>query len=118
MLALIFRVGKERYALDAGDLVEVLPRVACRRLEHAPAHVAGVMLLRGAPTPVIDLVELFAGRPAIDELASRIMIVKYGTGRALGLVAEHVTEVADLDESRAAPAGVALPDAPYLGKLL
>ncbi len=113
MLALVFRIGAERFALPCKVLVEVVPRVELRPIAHAPDYVAGVFVLRGAAVPVIDLCQLIAGVPCSDRLSSRIMLVTLG-GQVLGLLAENVTEAIDLTRKAAA---ISVPAAPYLGEL-
>ena len=41
-LFLMFCIGNERYALQATDVVEVLPRLPLKPIARAPAWVAGV----------------------------------------------------------------------------
>src|SRR5207302_1737530 len=55
MLLLVFRVAEDAYAIEAGRVVEVVPRVALRRLPHAPEALAGVFRYRGRVVPVIEL---------------------------------------------------------------
>jgi chemotaxis-related protein WspB len=121
MIALLFEVDGQRYGLDIGQVVEVVPAVQLRRLAGVPGYVAGVFRFRGAHVPVIDLNELIGGKPAAPRLSTRMVLVRHpgptGAGRLLGLLAEHVAD--GLDESAATPVatGVAAPDAPYLGPL-
>src|SRR6184192_2748359 len=96
MLFLLFQLGKDRYALDASRVVEVAPLLALKRLPHAPKGVAGIFNYRGRPVPAVDLCEMAAGRPASEQLSTRIIIVNYrhdnGTDHLLGLIAENATE--------------------------
>lgn len=41
-LFLVFCIGNERYALQAIDVVEVLPRLPLKPIAQAPSWVAGV----------------------------------------------------------------------------
>jgi len=75
MLFLLFQLGEDRYALEAGRAVEVIPFVALKKIPHAPHGVAGVFNYRGRPVPAVDLCELTFGRPARELLSTRIIIV-------------------------------------------
>jgi chemotaxis-related protein WspB len=119
MLFLLFQLGRDRYALDARDVAEVLPLVKLKQVPQAPAGVAGIFDYRGAPVPVIDLCALALGRPAAARLSTRIVLVNYaaaGSGpRLLGLIAEQATEMLRRAETDFAPAGIQHEGAPYLG---
>lgn len=121
MLFLLFQVGGERYALDAGQVAEVLPLVNIRRIPQSAPGVAGVITYRGAPVPVIDLSELTLGRAAPARLSTRIVLVRYpgegGAPRLLGLIAERATETLRRDPADFVAHGVTSTAAPYLGPM-
>jgi chemotaxis-related protein WspB len=125
MLFLIFRLGPDRYALDANEIVEVLPRVALKALPSTPAWVAGVFDYRGQMVPVIDLPALALGRPATDHMSTRTILITYpadeGSGTArphvLGVIAEHANRTLRRDAADFHPSGIDTPDAPYLGPI-
>lgn len=119
MLFLQFQLGKDRYALDSSQVVEVLPLLGIKQIPQAPDGVAGAFNYRGKPVPVIDLSELALGRPARRHMSTRIIIVRYpdgnGTLHLLGLIAEKATETVHRDPADFADSGVVNDDAPYLG---
>ena len=51
----MFQLGKERYALEAGRVVEVAPLLALKRLPQAPKGVAGIFNYRGRPEPGLKI---------------------------------------------------------------
>jgi chemotaxis-related protein WspB len=122
MLFLLFQLGTDRYALEAGRVVEVVPYLAIKRLPQAPAGVAGIFNYRGQPVPAVDLSELTVGKRAEESLTTRIIVVRHpdatGQERLLGLVAEHATETLRAQPGRFIDSGVKLGAAPYLGPLL
>jgi chemotaxis-related protein WspB len=121
MLFLLFQLGKERYALQASRVVEVVPLLELKQLPQAPNGVAGIINYRGRPVPVVDLCALTLGQPAAERFSTRIFIVNYpddrGTNHLLGLIAEHATETLRKDVNDFVDSGVRLSEAPYLGPI-
>jgi chemotaxis-related protein WspB len=137
MLFLVFQVGAHRYAIDAGQVAEVLPLVAINAIARTPEEIAGVLVYRGAPVPVVDLSQLLEGRPAERRLSTRLVIVHYPLGkdggkdggkdvgkdrakgetRLLGLMAEKATETIRRDALEFVDSGVVNDRAPYLGSV-
>ncbi len=122
MLFLLFQLGQDRYALEAGRVVEVVPLLALKQLPQAPQGVAGIFNYRGRPVPAVDLSALTLGRPASERLSTRIIIINYqderGTDHLLGLVAEQATELLRKDAKDFTDPGVQVGAAPYLGPVL
>lgn len=122
MLFLLFQLGGDRYALDAGQVVEVLPLVALKALPGAARGVAGLLDYRGTAVPVVDLAALALGTAAAARVSTRLLIVRYpspaGDKRLLGLLAERTTETIKRDPADFQPIGVANGGAPYLGPVL
>jgi chemotaxis-related protein WspB len=119
MLVLLLRIGDQRFALDAGDVLEVVPCVPLVAVPGAPPWIAGLLHHRGGVAPVVDLVRLAGGRPAAALLSTRIVIQRRddGGGGVIGLLAEGVTETVRIDETRLRAAGLRAPDAPWLGPI-
>jgi len=119
MLFLTFQLGKDRYAIEAAQVIEVLPLVNWKQIPRAPAGVAGVFDHHGAPVPLIDLAEMALGQPSRKWMSTRIILVNYredsGVAHVLGLLAERATEVLRRNEEDFTPSGVAADGAPYLG---
>lgn len=122
MLFLLFQLGPDRYAVEAGRVVEVLPLVTMRRGAHPVRGLAGIFNYRGRPVPAIDLSELALGCPASERLSTRIIVVRHpdhsGQERLLGLIAERATEMLRADPGSFVDAGLKAGAAPYLGPLL
>ena len=121
MLFLQFQLGRDRYALEASRVVEVVPLVALKPLPQAPKGVAGFFNYRGQPVPAVDLGALTLGQPASERFSTRIIIVNYpdesGTNHLLGLIAEHATELVRKEVKDFVDSGVKLGAAPYLGPI-
>jgi chemotaxis-related protein WspB len=122
MLFLLFQMGKDRYALEASRVVEVLPMLALKQLPQSPNGFAGLFNYHGRPVPVLDLCQLTIGQPAAERLSTRIILINCPDGRGgqrlLGLIAEHATEMLRRNPRDFVNPGFKSKDAPYLGPVL
>ena len=122
MLFVLFQVGKDRYAICANDVVEVLPLVELKEVPSAPLPVAGLFIYRGNPTPVIDLTQCLSNQPARRCLSTRVLVTNYvlesGETRTLGLMAERANETMARSERDFTDGGVNNDEAPYLGPVV
>ena len=119
-LFLVFRIGNERYALQAIEVAEVLPCLPLKPIPRTPDWVAGVFAYRGAVVPVIDLSALTFGTPAQSRTSTRLVLVNYRPGETagtqlLGLILEQATDTLRCDPADFQPYGVDNRQAPYLG---
>lgn len=94
------------YAVPVGRVQEILDLRPVAPLPGTPAHLLGVIDLRGANVPVVDLRRLLA-RPATEDTAqSRILVVQVdhaGARIVLGIKTDRVIEVTGLDEPEVKP---------------
>ncbi|MBU6961152.1 chemotaxis protein CheW [Pseudomonas sp. CVAP len=119
-LFLVFRIGDERYALQAIEVAEVLPRLPLKPIAGTPSWVAGVFAYRGAVVPVIDVGELAFGQPAQARTSTRLVLVHYQPddatpGQLLGLILEQATDTLRCNPADFQPYGLDNRQAPYLG---
>lgn len=119
MLFVLFQLAKDRYALAASEIVEVLPMVGMKSIPHTPPGIAGVFNYGGTSVPVIDLSEVTSGRSSEKQLSTRIILVHYpddnGEKRLLGLIAEKCAETVRLDAGDFVASGITIDAASYLG---
>ncbi len=119
MLFSVFQLGTDRYAIEAAQVVEVLPLVRAKQIPGAPAGVAGIFDYHGAPVPLIDLAELAVGKPSRKWMSTRIILVNYGAEpgetHLLGLLVEQATETLRRTGEDFSDPGVAVSGSPYLG---
>lgn len=119
-LFLVFRIGSERYALEAVEIAEVLPRLPLKGIAHAPDWVAGIFAHRGALVPVLDVSAMTFGQPAVVRTSTRLVLVHYRpdpdtAGHLLGLILEQATDTLRCDPQDFQPYGLDNRQAPYLG---
>jgi purine-binding chemotaxis protein CheW len=89
---LSFRLGGEEYAVLVDEVREVLKLRDLTAVPNAPAHVLGVISLRGRMLPVIDLCKRLGLTPGVRDDKSRIIVVSPDDEDA-GLVVDRVTGV-------------------------
>jgi len=102
---LAFRLGGEEYGIDIQRVQEIRSYERPTRIAHAPDFVKGVVNLRGAIVPIVDLrLRLGLEQAAYD--AFTVVIVLNVGHRTIGVVVDAVSDVAALDAAqlRAAPA--------------
>ncbi|MEA9979345.1 MULTISPECIES: chemotaxis protein CheW [unclassified Pseudomonas] len=119
-LFLLFLIGQERYALEAVDIAEVLPRLQLKPIAQTPHWVAGVFAHRGTMVPVIDLSALTFGHPAQARTSTRLVLVNYRPdadrpSQLLGLILEQATETLRCLPAEFKHYGLDNPQALYLG---
>jgi len=99
-------IDREVFAVPVETVVEILDLRTMFRVPDAPAHLAGLIDVRGRSVPVIDL-RVKLGLPAVPPTeTTRIMVLEVpmaGRQLILGLVADRVFEVAPLDDGRMEP---------------
>ncbi|MFJ5295125.1 chemotaxis protein CheW [Pseudomonas sp. NPDC088368] len=119
-LFLLFRIGSERYALEATEVAEVLPRLVLKPIAQTPHWVAGVFAHRGVVVPVIDMSALTFGEPAPSRTSTRLVLVHYRPDAErnpqwLGLILEQATDTLRCAADEFKEYGLDNCQAPYLG---
>ena len=124
MIFFLFRIGKDRYAIEAGCVVEVLPRVQLKAIPQAPKGIAGVANYHGQPMPVVDLNAIALDCPSAESMSTRLLVVRYpdvvneGSGRLLGVLVEMATETVRYQETDFQVPGATAEAAPFLGPVV
>lgn len=87
--ALVFHAGSMLCALRLDDVIETMRPLGTRPLSGTPAFVRGVSVIRGVPTPVVDVARLLGGERA--EVCRFVAVrtergpVVFATGAVLGI---------------------------------
>ncbi len=104
---LIFVLGDEEYAVDILRVREIRGWEPVSRIPNVPAYEKGVLNLRGAIVPVLDLREKFAvGQPDYSP-TTVVMILQTHQERGdkiMGVVVDAVADVVDLPVESIQPA--------------
>jgi purine-binding chemotaxis protein CheW len=91
-----FRLASEEYGLEILKVRELIGLMEITRIPKAPAHLRGVINLRGKVIPVVDLRCKFA-MPATDATGQTVIIVVQLAGQngglTTGVLVDEVLEV-------------------------
>jgi purine-binding chemotaxis protein CheW len=99
---LTFRLGEELYGIDILQVQEIREIELVTRIPHVARFVRGVINLRGAIVPVVDLGLMF-GFPQPIALEKASAIVLNTDKRLVGLVVSSVSDVIGLAASEILP---------------
>ena len=92
---LVFNLGTEEYAIDIALVRELRGYGRVTRLADAPPCMVGVVNLRGAIVPLVDL-RIRLGRPAPRYDETTVVIILAVDGGTTGIVVDGVADVMDL----------------------
>jgi purine-binding chemotaxis protein CheW len=112
---LAFSLGREEYAIEIERIREVLKAPVITEVPRAPAHVLGVIMVRGDVIAVFDPRRRLGSPPSQAGRAARVLVCDAGEG-AVGLLVDAVSDVVRLGPSdvEPRPAGVGGPGADYI----
>jgi purine-binding chemotaxis protein CheW len=100
---LTFRLGETSYAIGILKVQEIIGLMRITPVPGTPAHVRGVINLRGRVIPVVDLRTRF-GMPATPDTDRTCVVITQVNGvrglATMGVVVEDVAEVVDLPADR------------------
>jgi purine-binding chemotaxis protein CheW len=104
---LTFALGNEPFAMDIRSVREIIQHAAITVVPQMPPFVRGVINLRGAVVPVIDL-QARLGR-TLTQTGKKTCIIIFDASTAtekleLGLLVDSVSEVIDIAPSQIEPA--------------
>ena len=109
---LMLGLAGEMFALDARQVREILDPIPVTRVPGAQSYVSSVLNVRGKVIPLADLRVRFGMPPASITSDSRFIVLEIdlaGEPTTIGIVADKVYEVTDLDTStlqKAPPIGM------------
>ena len=104
---LTFFLNGEEYAIGVLKVREIIEYHSVTRVPGTPAHVAGVINLRGSVVPVFDLSTKFGLAPSpVTKLTCIVVLEASFADResaVLGIVADSVHQVVDLGDQAIEP---------------
>ena len=99
---LTFRIGHEHYGLELSQTREIIEYGGITEIPLMPNFLRGVINLRGEVVPVIDLAVRLGRKPISVQRRTCIIVVELKSqeqNHVLGLLADAVSEVIELDET-------------------
>lgn len=99
---LSFRVGENEYSVEIMSVREIRGWTRATSLPHSPPYVRGVINLRGAVLPVVDLA-MRLGLPAEEPSERNVIIVVDIGGRTVGLRVDAVSDILSFQMSELQP---------------
>ena len=101
-----FKLGEELFAINVGQVREVLEIAQITRVPTAPGYMRGVVNVRGRAIPVVDLRLKFGLPPVADTVNSRVVVMELdldGETTVVGGIADSVHEVIELEPGQINP---------------
>ncbi len=89
---LTFTLAEQEYGISILQVQEIKGRASITPIPNTPTHIGGVMNLRGAIIPVIDLRQKFRLPPVTVSPFTVIIVVTVGV-RVMGLLVDSVSDV-------------------------
>ncbi len=109
---LSFTLGDEEYGVDILSVQEIRSWEPVSRIPNVPSYEKGVVNLRGAIVPIVDLRERFGlGHLEYNHLTVVVVLQSHteeGQTRTMGVVVDSVSDVVDVDKKT-------IQDAPKFG---
>ncbi|MCU0760393.1 MAG: chemotaxis protein CheW [Steroidobacteraceae bacterium] len=103
---LTFQLAEQEYGIDILRVQEIKGWDKPTRIPHSPAHVLGVINLRGAVVPVIDLRMRFGLEPSAHGPTTVVIVVRVRSERGeltAGIVVDAVCEVCNVGQQEMRP---------------
>ncbi|UPG91546.1 chemotaxis protein CheW [Luteibacter aegosomaticola] len=99
---LTVNLGNEEYGVDILAVREIRGWTPVTRIPQAPSYVLGVLNLRGAIVPVLDL-RLRFGLAREEYTATTVCVIVMVAGRQFGVVVDAVSDVVEVSPSGIRP---------------
>jgi purine-binding chemotaxis protein CheW len=97
-----FRIGDQEFCVDIMSVREIRGWTPATALPHSPGFVLGVINLRGAVLPIIDLSSRL-GMKAADPTARHVIIVAQVHKKVVGLLVDAVSDILSVTSQNIQP---------------
>ncbi len=97
-----FRIGDQEFCVDIMSVREIRGWAPATPIPHAPRFVSGVINLRGAVLPIVDLAARF-GLPSVEPTPRHVIIVSQVGDRIAGLLVDAVSDILSMDTALIQP---------------
>jgi purine-binding chemotaxis protein CheW len=93
-----FRIGEQEFCIDVMSVREIRGWTPATPLPHAPSYVLGMINLRGAVLPIMDLSARLGMTPAVPDVR-HVIIVTQIKRHLVGLLVDGVSDILTIDEN-------------------
>ena len=97
-----FAVGKQEFCIDVMSVREIRGWTPATVLPHSQSFVRGVINLRGAVLPIVDLA-VRLGFPPAEVMGRHVIIVVQVGSQYVGLLVDAVSDILSVSESEVLP---------------
>ena len=97
-----FAVGKQEFCIDVMSVREIRGWTPATVLPHSQSFVRGVINLRGAVLPIVDLA-VRLGFPPAEVMGRHVIIVVQVGSQFVGLLVDAVSDILSVSESEVLP---------------
>lgn len=97
-----FRIGDQEFCVNIMSVREIRGWTKATPLPHAPHYVMGVINLRGAVLPIMDLSQRLGMKPA-EPTARHVIIVAQVKSRIVGLLVNAVSDILSVTDDDIQP---------------
>lgn len=107
--------GQQSFCLELNRVREIRRWEPVTMLPHSPSHVLGVVNLRGAVVPIVDLAQRL-GFPQITPTQRNVIIISRYNDQVVGFLVESVSEIFTINaaEVKEAPSLGGTAENPYI----
>ena len=97
-----FRVGEQEYCVDIMAVREIRGWSPATTLPQSPGYMRGVINLRGAVLPIMDLA-CRLGMPVIEPTVRSVFIVVKAGDRMIGMLVDAVSDILSITDDLVQP---------------
>ncbi|OYV30870.1 MAG: chemotaxis protein CheW [Acidocella sp. 20-61-6] len=97
-----FRVGRQEFCINVMMVREIRGWTAATALPRAPRYIRGVINLRGAVLPIIDLA-VRLGLPRTEATERNVIVVVQIAHQQIGLLVDAVSDILTVSDSSIQP---------------
>ncbi|WP_417688315.1 chemotaxis protein CheW [Roseibium sp.] len=97
-----FRLGDDEYAIDIMAVREIKGWTETTSLPNQPSHVLGVLNLRGAIVPILDLRSRF-GQGLTETTSMHVVIIVNVSEKTFGILVDAVSDILTVEPAEIRP---------------
>jgi purine-binding chemotaxis protein CheW len=98
-----FRIGNQEFCIDIMTVREIRGWSMATALPRSPRYIRGVINLRGAVLPIVDLAARL-GMPSTEPTVRNVIIVVEQNHQQIGLLVDAVSDILNMQDKHMQPA--------------